>query len=280
MTLKSELTLKARPQKDHRGQNVLVIHDSDLLRTSANHGLPPRQVYIECMKMGIVPLRYLRNSPSITLDEQIILAGGCVAIVGAGGLGGHIIELLTRLGVGELRIFDPDCFDETNLNRQRFADQNTLGESKVHSARHYCQRINPGIEIVPHRIAITHTGQTPLFSDVRCIVDALDSAQGRLTLAAIAKKLTIPMIHGAVAGFEGRLLTVFPGDDSITNLYTDETKTVSAEHLMGTPALSPPLIASFQAMAVVDILLHRKQIEKPKIIHIDLNRPSLDLFSL
>ena len=62
--------------------------------------------------------RYERNKNLINEDEQNILKNSKVCVVGCGGLGGYIIEMLGRLGVGNITAIDGDVFDESNLNRQ------------------------------------------------------------------------------------------------------------------------------------------------------------------
>ena len=62
--------------------------------------------------------RYARNIPALTEAECRILREKRVVVVGCGGLGGHIIDQLSRIGVGTLRVCDGDVFEPTNLNRQ------------------------------------------------------------------------------------------------------------------------------------------------------------------
>lgn len=54
-----------------------------------------------------------------------------VFVLGCGGLGGHVASLLARLGVGGLRLCDSDIFEESNLNRQYFCTESTLGQPKA-----------------------------------------------------------------------------------------------------------------------------------------------------
>lgn len=42
-----------------------------------------------------------------------------VAVFGLGGVGGYVVEVLARSGVGHLSIFDDDVVCLTNLNRQK-----------------------------------------------------------------------------------------------------------------------------------------------------------------
>ena len=77
-----------------------------------------REDSLALLARGEIPERYKRNIGTIGIDGQKRLLDARVAIVGAGGLGGTIIELLARQGVGFMRIIDDDSFALHNLNRQ------------------------------------------------------------------------------------------------------------------------------------------------------------------
>nr|WP_319392758.1 ThiF family adenylyltransferase [uncultured Desulfobacter sp.] len=280
MPIEQLLESRARIKTDGRGKDRQVIGDKDLLDVAQILNIPLYQVYVKSMEKGIVPLRYLRNMPSITLKEQITLQSACVAVVGSGGLGGHIIEGLCRLGVGAMHIFDPDSFDETNLNRQAFSAQNTLGKPKVEVVKDCCRLINPALRISAHQIAVNNESQADLFADAQVIVDALDTPGDRLALAGIADKCGLPLVHGTVAGFGGRVMLIHPMDGRMEILYGGQKEAGSAEHLLGTPVLSPAVIASFQVMAVLNILLGKNQSRDSRMVYVDMQKPSLDLFEL
>ena len=55
-------------------------------------------------------LRHSRNIPALSREEQALLAGKTVAVIGCGGLGGYLIELLCRVGVGTIRAVGGDVF--------------------------------------------------------------------------------------------------------------------------------------------------------------------------
>ena len=79
-------------------------------------------------------LRYSRNIPAISPEEQAALKDKKVLVLGCGGLGGYIIENLLRMGVGAITAVDGDSFDESNLNRQLLAAEKTLGINKAIAA--------------------------------------------------------------------------------------------------------------------------------------------------
>ena len=70
--------------------------------------------------------RYLRNISTLTPDENEKLKDFRVCIIGCGGLGGYIVEMLARIGIGHLTVVDMDIFDESNLNRQILSTERNL----------------------------------------------------------------------------------------------------------------------------------------------------------
>src|SRR5581483_2882503 len=64
-------------------------------------------------------------------ERQERLAAMHWVFAGCGGVGGRAAEIAARAGVGEITLIDPDVFDETNLNRQAAAMQDTLGQNKA-----------------------------------------------------------------------------------------------------------------------------------------------------
>ena len=75
--------------------------------------------------------RYARNIPALTEAECLTLRTKRVLVAGCGGLGGHIIDQLARIGVGQLRVVDGDVFEPSDLNRQLLSSVPVLGISKA-----------------------------------------------------------------------------------------------------------------------------------------------------
>lgn len=73
-------------------------------------GMRPREVEIIALENGICPSRYQRNIGTIGISGQIKLLSSRAAVIGCGGLGGWIIEMLARAGVGEIVMIDHDFF--------------------------------------------------------------------------------------------------------------------------------------------------------------------------
>ena len=75
------------------------------------------------------------------------LSGACVAVIGAGGVGGYAAEMIARAGVGHMVVMDSDCVSVTNKNRQLLALDSTVGRPKCDVLRERLLDINPGLDI-------------------------------------------------------------------------------------------------------------------------------------
>lgn len=88
-----------------------------------------------------------RNLGWLTVQEQLGLREKRVAIAGLGGVGGVVLDTLTRLGVGSFSLADVDHFELANFNRQAGASLSTRGLSKVDVAQRRTRDINPEVDL-------------------------------------------------------------------------------------------------------------------------------------
>ena len=73
----------------------------------------------------------LTSSREETLELQSRLENSRIAVFGVGGIGTWMVNGLYQIGVGEIRIIDPDIVEETNFNRQLLFDSDSIGRYKV-----------------------------------------------------------------------------------------------------------------------------------------------------
>jgi adenylyltransferase/sulfurtransferase len=149
--------------------------------------------------------------PEIGEAGQARLQKAAVFIAGAGGLGSPVALYLAAAGVGTLRIVDNDTVTLSNLNRQILHGDRDVGQGKAGSAEATLARLNAGVQLQCSAETITTANVVDLVRGSDLIVDALDNIETRLMLNQAALNLQIPMIHGAVNGFEGRVMVVLPG---------------------------------------------------------------------
>ena len=268
--------------QDLTGREIQVLREDAAFHIAEEAERTLREVYLETLGMGIYPYRYLRNREIISIDEQLTLAQSKVAVVGAGGLGGQVILLLGRIGIGHLVVVDRDVFDETNLNRQVLSNCGNLGRSKAGEAASALEKINPAVEVTALQIRLEESNAEDILVGSQVVVDALDSVRDRLLLEGVAKKIGVPLVHGALAGFQGQIMTIFPEDEGLKRIYGNGTTEVEGskrpEAILGVPALTASFVANLEAMEVVKILLRRGKVFRNMMVFIDLEGGQLDHF--
>jgi len=143
--------------------------------------------------------------------DRAKLKAATVSINGLGGIGGIIVEELVRSGIGHLKLSDPDVFEPTNLGRQLYATTRTLGKNKAEVARKRVLEINPYCKVEVYKQGLQKKNVFKILSGVDVVVDEMDIWSRGLILHRAAKKLGIPLVHGARAGFPGNRWTIQAG---------------------------------------------------------------------
>lgn len=157
--------------------------------------------------------RYSRQLilPNIGGKGQEKILNAKVLVVGAGGLGSPVSLYLASAGVGKIGIVDSDKVELNNLQRQIVHSTNTVGKSKVGSAKKRLNAINPEIDIVPYDLRITSANIIDIIKDYDIVVDGSDNFPTRFLVndaCVLSKK---PLSHGGIFRFDGQAITILPG---------------------------------------------------------------------
>lgn len=209
--------------------------------------------------------RYERNIPALSEAECEILRRKRVLVVGCGGLGGHLIDMLARIGVGFLRVVDGDVFEPSNLNRQLLSEVPLLGVSKAKAAAAKVSRVNPETEVEAVAGFLTEKNAWQLVLSCDAVLDGLDNIDSRRILAKECEKAKIPFIYGAVSGWVAQAAVSMPGDHLVETLYPEGVVLKNKSVLSFTPALC----ASIQVALCVKLLTGRP-VETGKLYYFDL----------
>ena len=197
----------------------------------------------------------------VRYERQIIIPGwgeqgqeklkkAKVVVAGAGGLGSAILNYLAVAGVGSIRVIDGDTVELSNLNRQILHLEKDIGRKKVDSASDRLQTLNPHIEIEAIGEVITEDNVFEMVGDY-LIVDALDNLPTRYLLNRVAVQRKLPLFHGAIYGFEGRVTNIIPGKTPcIKCLYKDVIP-----GKIPVVGVIPAVIGSIQATEVIKYVL-------------------------
>lgn len=241
-----------------------------------------RDVEILALQNNIIPERYQRNLGVISLSEQAKLLQSKVVIIGAGGLGGTVLELLARMGIGKLIIADKDIIVDSNLNRQILSTETNLGQRKTEVAIKRVKEINSSIEIVGHSVFINSDNVGKIIEGAEVVVDALDNLPSRFVLQKACRDLKISLVHGAIAGFNGQLATISPEDKGLELIYgsNKDLPEHGSEVELGAPTVTPAIIASLEAQEVIKILLKRGKLFRNRLLYLDIEEGTMEILKL
>jgi molybdopterin/thiamine biosynthesis adenylyltransferase len=274
----TRLRTLATATQNAQGEPLALISLSAVQQLAKESAMPIRDVEVAALQERVLPARYQRNLGTIGFEGQLALLRATVGIVGAGGLGGWIIEGLARMGVGRLIVIDGDVFEENNLNRQMLATEGSLGRPKAQVARARVARVNAAVEVVAHHLRVDEAQMVELLRGADVLVDALDALPTRLELQRAARILERPLVHGAIAGYVGQVMTILPGDPGLTALYGEgHVPERGIETQWGNPAATPMLVAAWQVQEVVKLLTGRGELLRGRLLFMDTETGAMDI---
>ena len=151
--------------------------------------------------------RYHRNAlvPQVGLVGQQRIRASRILLIGAGGLGAPAALYLAAAGVGTIGLIDDDDVDVSNLQRQVIHATAAVGRPKVDSAAEAIRALNPDVEVVTHRTRLTAANARDLLGGWDVVIDGTDNFPTRYLVNDAAVMLGLPLVHGAVLGFNGQV---------------------------------------------------------------------------
>ena len=128
------------------------------------------------------------------------LVGKSVLIVGIGGVGGYVAEMLARCGIGRVGIMDFDVVDISNINRQIIALNSNIGECKTDVMKARILDINPDCEVIAINSRFNADSAAVLDGGWDYVVDAIDSFEEKVALICLAKEKGLNIVSAMGAG--------------------------------------------------------------------------------
>jgi molybdopterin/thiamine biosynthesis adenylyltransferase len=160
--------------------------------------------------------RYSRQIlfPPIGQDGQEQLAKTRIALVGCGATGSALASLLSRAGIGYLRLIDRDYVEPSNLQRQVLFDEADAAESlpKAIAAARKIASFNSEITVEPHAEDLTPDNVEDLLADVDIILDGTDNFETRYLINDFAVSENLPWIYAAGVASYAVTMTILPGE--------------------------------------------------------------------
>lgn len=118
-----------------------------------------------------------------------------VIVFGVGGVGGYVVEVLARSGVGAITVVDADSVCATNINRQIVALRSTVGMSKVEVIRQRIADINPNCNVEALRMFYLPENADEIdLTQYDYVADCIDTMKAKLELIYRCHEARVPMI--------------------------------------------------------------------------------------
>lgn len=278
----AQIEEKAINAKRADGSAVRLLSSASVRSIADGIGVCLREVERAALSSGILPERYIRNFDSLGLDDQKRLLDATVAVVGLGGLGGCVCELLARAGIGHLILIDGDRFEDSNLNRQLLSTMDALGKAKTEVAAERVYAVNPAVEVILRNGYLSAANAPGWLAGASVVVDCLDTLKDRFLLEKAAKALDVPMVSAALAGGFGQLMSIFPEDEGLSLVYgaADAAPEKGAEVHLGTLGFTAALMACLECAEVIKILTGKGEVVRNRLLVMDLWNSRMDMLQL
>lgn len=234
-------------------------------------------------KNGIYWEMITRQKELINKKEQLKIKKSKITIIGCGGIGGAVIEMLARMGAENLLIIDKDSFDVSNLNRQLMSSSSNIGKSKALTTKERLLSINSNMDIDAFESEVNQENVDEILKGSSVVIDALDNLISRIIVCRCAYKIGIPFIHGAIHGTMGQVTTftsktpqyeeIFKLPSHNEDLTEDIVKRIQKLNLNPPPVIGPVpnIVGCLQSFEAVKILTGKSNIiTSPEVLMFDL----------
>ena len=280
--LSEKIAEAAAPKERPDGSAYRSLSFADQRRLAETLATDHKSVQLAALQQGIVPEVYARNQKRLSSEDQLKLLQSHVAVIGLGGLGGTVTEILARIGIGSLTLVDGDHFDDSNLNRQLLSSTEVLGEQKTAVAARRVKAVNPAVKIQAVSSFLTAENAPQLLSGADIAVDCLDSITDRFILEAACRKMAIIMVSAAIGGTSGQLTVIYPEDQGLSRIYGPPEKAShrGVEKSLGTLPFAAITLAAMECAEVVAMAVGDPSGLRNRLLITDLVDHSLDIVEL
>ncbi len=164
------------------------------------------------MKKNLNKNSLIRYSRQIVLKNigtfgQKKILNSKVLIIGAGGLGCPVADLLSRSGVGKIGIMDYDKVNLSNIHRQTLYTTKDINKFKVDIVKKRLNLVNKDIKINTYNKKASEKNLNKIINEYDIIVDGSDNFKTKFLLNKFSLKLKKILIVGAISKFDGHIFT-------------------------------------------------------------------------
>merc|ERR1711988_694551 len=142
--------------------------------------------------------RLIRLNKASMINGYENIQSFSVAIVGLGGIGAVVAEMLARCGIGKLILFDKKTVEPTDLNRLFYRPEH-VGLSKTQATKATLASVNPHVVVETYSLDVTAIDADSLIVDklrvrgveagdpVELVVSCVDNRDARLVVNEVRK---------------------------------------------------------------------------------------------
>lgn len=206
---------------------------------------------------------------------QRALARGRALLVGVGGLGCAVADLLARAGVGFLRLVDDDAVRLENLHRQVLFDEGDVaaGRPKVVAAAGRLRRVNGEVQVEAVAQRFGPDNAAELAAGVDVILDGTDNFATRFVINDLAVRDGIGWVFAGAVGAEAQTMTILPPRTPCLRCVFDAPPPPCLDptcRAAGVLAPAVVAIAAVEAAEAIKILAGRTDSISPHLLKLDL----------
>lgn len=184
-----------------------------------------------------------------------------VCILGLGGLGSNVAVLLTRSGIGYLKLVDFDIVEASNLNRQQYRISH-INMKKVEALKSIIKEINPFVEVDILDIKVSKENIHSIVGDIEIVVEAFDRAETKAMLMeellTNTNKIVVSASGMAGLGSANEIVTRKIKD----NFYLIGDNYSDYEEYSGIMSTRVMICAAHQANVVLRLILGEEKFKK------------------
>ena len=216
------------------------------------------------MKKNLKKDSLIRYSRQIVLKNvgivgQKKIINSKVLIVGAGGLGCPISDLLARSGVGLLGVIDFDKVSLSNIHRQTLYTTKDIGKFKVKVLKKKLNLINKEVNVKIYNKRADDKNLKKIINKYDIIVDGSDNFKTKFLLNEFSLKFKKKLVVGAISKFDGHIFTFNFNKKNTPCLKcfyqtepSDDFLNCESEGILGSTA---NIIGGIQANEVIKVIL-------------------------
>jgi molybdopterin/thiamine biosynthesis adenylyltransferase/rhodanese-related sulfurtransferase len=214
--------------------------------------------------------RYRRQTmlSEIGAIGQQKLLNAKVLVIGAGGLGCPVLQVLAAAGVGTLGIVDGDIVEETNLHRQLLYTMKDCGKNKVDIAASAISKINPEVIVQTYTSFINESNIASITKDFEILVDCTDTISTRYLINDMSVFTNKAMVYASIYKFEGQIgVFNYLNGPSYRCLFPEkESNNVPNCSNTGVLGVLPNTLGMLQATEVIKIILELGTVISGKLL--------------